>query len=188
MDGLELLMPYLKFQVSFSLNFTSLFNVMGDKSSVLLQLKLDMIFTKGAHHSPKFQTAQVKYQQICTLIGYFCWKYIKFQLKKVWRKYVSWYQRVVQNLKKNLFFCFKNDKNLVNFYSSTKKSKKIAFWLVPFFAKYTKFDLKKYRGNIFHDTEEPYEIWRKTDLRFRKWHEEFGKFSSEHFKVSRLVF
>ena len=133
-------------------------------------------------------TAQVKFHQICTLIGYFCWKYIKFQVKKVWRKYVSWYQRVVQNLKKNLFFCFKNDKNLVNFYSSTKKSKKIAFWLVPFFAKYTKFDLKKYRGNIFHDTEEPYEIWRKTDLRFRKWHEEFGKFSSEHFKVSRLVF
>ena len=86
------------------------------------------------------------------------------------------------------FFCFKNDKNLVNFYSSTKKSKKNAFWLVPFFPKYTKFDLKKYRGNIFHDTEEPYEIWRKTDLRFRKWHEEFGKFSSEHLKVSRLVF
>ena len=27
-------------------------------------------------------TAQVKFHQICTLIGYFCWKYIKFQLKK----------------------------------------------------------------------------------------------------------
>ena len=52
-------------------------------------------------------TAQVKFHQICTLIGYFCWKYIKFQLKKVWRKYVSWYQRVVQNLKKNLFFVSK---------------------------------------------------------------------------------
>ena len=52
-------------------------------------------------------TAQVKFQQICTLIGYFCWKYIKFQLKKLWRKYVPWYQRVVQNLKKNLFLVSK---------------------------------------------------------------------------------
>ena len=29
-------------------------------------------------------------------------------------------------------------------------------------------------------------IWRKTDLWFGKWHEEFGKFSPEHSKVSKL--
>ena len=52
----KFLMPYLKPQVSFSLNFASLFNVMGDKSSVLFLLKLYMIFTKRAHHSAKFQT------------------------------------------------------------------------------------------------------------------------------------
>ena len=28
----------------------------------------------------------------------------------------------------------------------------------------------------------------KTDLWFGKWHEAFGKFSSEHLKVSKLVF
>ena len=27
-------------------------------------------------------TAQVKFHQICTLIDSFCWKYVKFQLKK----------------------------------------------------------------------------------------------------------
>ena len=59
-------------------------------------------------------------------------KVYKFQLKKVWRKYVSWYQTVVQNLKKNLFLCFKNEKNLVNSDPSTKKSKEFAFWLVNF--------------------------------------------------------
>ena len=52
-------------------------------------------------------TTQVKFHQTCTLIGYFWWKYIKFQLRKVWRKYISWYQRVVENLKKNLFFVSK---------------------------------------------------------------------------------
>ena len=29
----------------------------------------------------RLSTAQVKFHQICTLIGYFCWKYIKFKLK-----------------------------------------------------------------------------------------------------------
>ena len=48
------------------------------------------------------------------------------------------------------------------------------------------FELKKYRGVIFHDTEEWCKIWRKTDLWFGKWHEEFGKFSPEHSKVSKL--
>ena len=49
-------MSYLKPQVSFSLNFASLFNAMGDKSSVLFWLKLYLIFTKGVQHSAKFQT------------------------------------------------------------------------------------------------------------------------------------
>ena len=30
--------------------------------------------------------------------------------------------------------------------------------------------------------------FEKIDLWFGKWHEEFGKFSSEHLKVSKLVF
>ena len=53
-------------------------------------------------------------------------------------------------------------------------------------AQYSIFDLKKYRRVIFHDTEEWYKIWRKTDLWFGKWHEEYGKFSPEHLKVSKL--
>ena len=53
-------------------------------------------------------------------------------------------------------------------------------------AKYLMFDLKKYRGVIFHDTEGWYKIWRKTDLWFGKWYEEYRKFSPGQFKVSRL--
>ena len=48
------------------------------------------------------------------------------------------------------------------------------------------FDLKKSSGVIFHDTREWCKIWRKTDVCFRKWHEEFQKFSPEHLKVSKL--
>ena len=48
------------------------------------------------------------------------------------------------------------------------------------------FELQNYRGVIFHDTEEISKIWWKTDLWFEKRLEKFGKFSPEHFKVSKL--
>ena len=49
-------MSFLNTQLSFSLNFASFFNAMGVKSSVLFQLKLNLIFTKATHHSANFQT------------------------------------------------------------------------------------------------------------------------------------
>ena len=48
------------------------------------------------------------------------------------------------------------------------------------------FDLKKYRGVTFHDTEGWCKIWKKTDLWLGKWHEEYAKFSPEQLKVSKL--
>ena len=82
-----------------------------------------------------------------------------------------------------LICCFKNCKNLLNFDLSTPNSQNPT--LICSFS-YITFDLKKYMGVIFHDTEEWCNIWRKTDLKFRKWHEEYGKFSPEHLKVSKL--
>ena len=94
----------MKLQVSFSLNFVSLFNVMGDNPSYLI---FNFIIFSTTVQNFRLSTAQVKFHQICTLIGYFCWKCIKFQLKKVWTSCISWYQRVVQNLKRNFFFASK---------------------------------------------------------------------------------
>ena len=84
----------------------------------------------------------------------------------------------MQNLKKILICSFKNDKNLVKFDPSIQKSTKRA--------KYLMFDLKQYRGVAFHDTEGWRKIWRKTDLWFGEWHEEYSTFSPEHLKVSKL--
>ena len=50
------------------------------------------------------------------------------------------------------------------------------------------FDLKKYRGVIFHDNEEWCKICRKTDFWFGKWHEEYSKFSPEQLEVSKLAY
>ena len=75
-----------------------------------------------------------------------------------------------------LIFCFKSDKNLLNFDPSTKKPKKFTLWLV-----------------LWH-FEELCLIALEIDTKFeaklacvsKNWHEEFGKFSPEHLKVSKL--
>ena len=48
------------------------------------------------------------------------------------------------------------------------------------------FELKKYRGVIFHETEEGCKIWRGIDLSFQNWHKEFDKIWHEHLKVSKI--
>ena len=55
-----------------------------------------------------------------------------------------------------------------------------------FCAKYVLFELKKYRGIIFHETEVRYKIWRGIYLSFQNWHKEFDKFWPEHSEVSKL--
>ena len=72
------------------------------------------------------------------------------------------------------------------FWPEHSKISKICTLMDCFWPKYIMFELKKYRGAIFHDTRVWCKIWRKTDLWFGKWHEKFGKFSPEHLKVSKL--
>ena len=38
---------------------------------------------------------------------------------------------------------------------------------------------------MFYRTQDWYKIWKKTGLRFQKWHEEFRKFSPEHLGKSK---
>ena len=84
---------------------------------------------------------------------------------------------------------FKIDiRNLTNFELSTWKSQKVSTLIGFFWTKYILFELKRYRGGtaIFHDIEEWYKNWIKTDLLLMKSHEEFNKFSPEFSKVSEL--
>ena len=72
------------------------------------------------------------------------------------------------------------------FWPEHTKFLKICTLIGSFSPKYIMFELKKYRVVTVHETEEWCKIWRKTDLRFRKWHKEFGKFSPKYLKVSKL--
>ena len=82
---------------------------------------------------------------------------------------------------------FKIDiRNLTKFDPEHPKVSKIFILMSSFWAKYILFELKKYRGIIFHETEEGYKIWRGIDLSFQNWHKEFDKFWPEHLKVSKI--
>ena len=56
-----------------------------------------------------------------------------------------------------------------------------------FWPKHIIFELKMYRGVIFHDTEEWCQISRAIDLSVQNWHEEFNKFWLEHSKTQKFV-
>ena len=92
----------------------------------------------------------------------------------------------MQNLRKNPDLSFQKRQEFGEIWPKHLKASKTCTFICFYCAKYLMFDLKKYRGVIFHDTEGWCKIWRKTDLWFGKWHEKFGKFSPEHLKVSKL--
>ena len=93
--------------------------------------------------------------------------------------YVSWQWQMMQNLKRNWLV---NSKltwgiwRILTWALGNKvynvRAKKIT--------KYIIFELKKYRGVLLDGTKYWCNIWRKPDLCFQKWHEEFSQFSPEH--------
>ena len=89
-----------------------------------------------------------------------------------------------------MWFGQKEPMKVRNFRLSTAHVKfhKICTLIGPFCWKYINLSEKKYRGLMPHGTEEWCKIWRKIDLWFGKWHEEYGKFSPEQLKVSKLAY
>ena len=93
---------------------------------------------------------------------------------------------MMQNLKRNWLAISKlTCQEFDKFWPKHVKVSKLFTLLNPFWVKYILFELKKYRGIIFHKTELGYKIWRGIDL-FKNWHKEFDKFWPEHSKVSKI--
>ena len=72
------------------------------------------------------------------------------------------------------------------FWCDHLKVSKFFILMCFFWVKYILFELKKYRGVIFHEIEEGYKIWRGTHLSFQNWHKELDKFWPEHLTVSNI--
>ena len=118
-------------------------------------------------------------------MGSFWANYILFKLKKysgvILHETQQWYK-----IWRGINFLFQNwHKEFDNFWPEHSAVSEIFTLLGSFWAKYLLFELEKYRGVIFHETEEKYRIWRGIDLLFQNWHKEFDKFWSQHSKVSK---
>ena len=98
---------------------------------------------------------------------------------------MSWQWRMIQKLKRNWLVVLKLTWTSQNLTRALEKSKNLFFLIGSLWPKYILFELQKYRGVIFHDTEEICKFWRKTDLWFERL-EKFGKLLPEHLKVSKL--
>ena len=128
----------------------------------------------------RLSTAQVKFHQISTMIGSLKYKI----LDKKYRGVISHEPEDWCKIWRKTDLLFKKWQEFGEIWPEHSKVYKTCTFICSYCAKYLMFDLKKYRGVIFHDAEEWCKIWRNTDL-WKKW-QEYGKFSPEHLKVSKL--
>ena len=155
----------LKLQVSFSLNFGSLFSVMRDNivfsRNCTWFLQKELIKVQNV----RLSTAHVKFLQISTLIGSL--KYIKFSLKK-YRRVISHDPKYWCKIWRKTELLFQKRQQFGKIWTEHSKISKVCTFIGSYCAKYLMFNLKRYRGVIFEDTEEWCKILRKTGLWSRK--------------------
>ena len=119
-------------------------------------------------------------------MGYFWAKHILFELKKfgavIFHKTQERYK-----IWRGIDLSFEDwHKELDKFWPEHSKVSKIFTLIRSFWAKYILFEVKKYRGVIFYETEEGCKIWTGIDLLCQNWHKEFDKFWPELSKVSNI--
>ena len=108
----------------------------------------------------KFHVSSRK-SEILHFDGLLLFKSYKVSAKNVQKGYFSWPWRVTQILKQNWLVVSKNNmRNLVNFHPTTGKSLQLG----SFCPKYIRFEIKKYRAVITHNTEPWCKNWINNDL------------------------
>ena len=147
---------------------------------------IDLSFQNWHEEFDELWPEHLKVSKIFILMCSFWAKYIFFEPKKD-RGVIFHETEEGSKIVRGIDLSFQNwHKEFDRFWPEQLKVSKIFTLTGSFWVKYILFELKKYRGVIFHDIEERCEIWRKTDLSFGRWHEEFRKFLPEHSKVSKL--
>ena len=98
------------------------------------EMKLFMIWAKRVHQSVKFHTFDCSCEISPSL--YFerllLLKVYKISAKKIIEELYLVTLKSDAKFEEKLIYCFKNDKNFVDFNPSTQKSQKIALWSVSF--------------------------------------------------------
>ena len=144
-----------------------------------------MSFRSWHEEFDEFWPEHLKVSKTFILMGSFWAKYLLFELKRyrgvIFHETEEEY-KILRGI--DLFENWLTEFD--NFWPEHAKVSNIFTLMGFFWAKYILFKLKKYRGVIFHETEDGYKIWRGIDLSFEDWHKEFDKFWPEQSKVSKI--
>ena len=144
--------------------------------------RIDLSFQNWHEEFDVFWPEHLKVSKNFILMGSFSAKYILLGLKKH-RGVIFHETEGGHKISRGIDLLFQNwPKEFEKFWPERSKVSKIFTLMGSFWAKYILFELKKYRGVIFHKTEEGYKIWRRIDSLFKNWHKEFDKFWPEHSK------
>ena len=102
--------------------------------------------------------------EILDFDGFLLSKSYKVSTKKVQKSYLSWHWRMMQSLKKNWLVISNMAWVIWGIFTQPFKSLKITITWALFVHKVYRVWAKKYRGVIFHDTEQWCKIWINPDL------------------------
>ena len=147
---------------------------------------IDLPFQNWHEEFDEFWPKHLKASKIFILMFSFWTKYILFELKRYWQVI---FHETEEGYKiwEEIDSPFQNWHNAFDkFWPEGSKLWKIFPLMGYLCAKYILFELKKYRGVIFHETEEEYKILSGIDSSFQNWHKEFDKIWPEHMKVSKI--
>ena len=136
--------------------------------------KTGLCFQKLSWEIWQIFTRALKSLQIGTLMASFCLKLKIYELK-IYRGVIFHGNEEWCKNWRGIGLSIQNwHEEFDKFWPERSKISKISSLIGCFWPKWIMFELKKYRGVIFDSTEYWCNIWRKTDLCFQKWHEEFS--------------
>ena len=135
-----------------------------------------MCFLKWHIEFGKFSLVHYRKPQNCEFDGIHLSKVENVWAQNLKGSYVSWQRKMMQNLKTNWLVSLKLTWGIWPILTQALEISKICSLMGCFSLNYIMFELKKYRGVMCDGTEDWWKLWRKTDLRFQRWHEEFDKF------------
>ena len=92
----------------------------------------------------------------------------------------------MQNLKTKWSVVWKITWNIWQIFTRELEGLKFGTLIGFFSPKLKIYELKIYRGDLSHENEKRYKIWKGIDLSVQNWHEELNKFWLECSKPSKI--
>ena len=137
--------------------------------------ELTFLFKNSHKGFDKFWPELLKVPINFPLMGFFWAKDILFSLKK-YRGVIIHETEEGCKIWGGINLLFQNwQKEFDKFWPESSKVSKIFTLMGSLWSKYILFELKKYRGVIFHETEEGCKNWTAIDSSFQNWPKEFDK-------------